>query len=459
MKGKRKKRAARGTQDWTLNLDVVHPNAAGIDIGNESHYVAVPPDRDAEPIRQFACFTEDLRRMAGWLKSRGIDTVAMQSTGVYWLPAYEILIEEGLEVFLVNARHTKNLPGRKTDVQECQWLLQLHTFGLLNNSFRPPEEICVLRAYWRQRAEHVASASACIQRMQKVLTEMNVQLANVISDISGVTGMTILRAILEGERDRYKLADLADVRIQATREEIARSLEGNWRKELLFILQQELNLYHIYQQQIAECDTALVAHLQTLDDKAEPRSPLPPAKANKKAGSNAPSSFDLRGELYRISGTDLTQIDGINVMNAQTIIAEVGVDMSRFPSEAHFASFLGLCPDNQITGGKVQRRGTKHVENRAATALRLAATSLWRSKTYLGAKFRRLRARLGAPKAITAMAHMLARLVYRMLRYGEQYVDKGLKYYEEKYRQHEIRSIQKKAKDLGLVATLTPAAV
>ena len=458
MKGKGKKKAERGAQDWTLNLDVVHPNAAGIDIGNESHYVAMPPDRDAEPVRQFACFTEDLRRMAGWLKSRGIDTVAMQSTGVYWLPAYEILIEEGLEVFLVNARHTKNLPGRKTDVQECQWLLQLHTFGLLNNSFRPPEEICVLRAYWRQRAEHVASASACIQRMQKVLTEMNVQLANVISDISGWTGLAIIQAILAGERDRYQLADLADARIQATREEIARSLEGNWRKELLFILQQELNLYHIYQQQIAECDTALAAHLQTLDDKAEPASPLPPAKANKKAGSNAPSSFDLRGELYRISGTDLTQIDGINVMTAQTIIAEVGVDMSRFPSEAHFASFLGLCPDNQITGGKVRRRGTKHVQNRAATALRLAATSLWRSKTYLGAKFRRLRARLGAPKAITAMAHMLARLVYRMLRYGEQYVDKGLKYYEEKYREHEIRSIQKKAKDLGLILTLTPSA-
>ncbi len=223
-------------------------------------------------------------------------------------------------------------------------------------------------------------------------------------------------------------------------------------------MQQELNLYQTYQQQIAECDTALAAHLQTLEDKVEPGSQPPAAKANKRAGSNAPTSFDLRGELYRVSGTDLTQIDGINIMNAQTIIAEVGVDMSRFPSEAHFASFLGLCPDNQITGGKVLRRGTRHVENRAATAFRMAATSLWRSKTYLGAKFRRLRARLGAPKAITAMAHMLARLVYRMLRYGEQYVDKGMKYYEEKYREHEIRSIQKKAKDLGLVVTLTTAA-
>jgi len=332
MKRKRSKNAGGKQQDWSLNLNVVHLNAAGIDIGNESHYVAVPPDRDAEPVRHFACFTEDLRRMAAWLKSCGIDTVVMQSTGVYWLPVYEILTEEGLQVFLVNARHTKNLPGRKTDVQECQWLLQLHTFGLLNNSFRPSEEICVLRAYWRQRAQHVTCASACIQRIQKVLTEMNLQLANVITDISGVTGMAILHAILRGERDRYKLADLADARIQATREEIARSLEGNWRKELLFILQQELNLYHVYQKQIAECDTALQAHLQTLSDKSEPTSKLPPAKTNKKAGSNAPTAFDLRGELYRISGTDLTQIDGINVMKAQTIIAEVGVDMSGSPA-------------------------------------------------------------------------------------------------------------------------------
>jgi transposase len=458
MSRKRNKRTESVQREWSLNLEVVHPNAAGIDIGNESHYVAIAPNRDPNPVRQFACFTEDLHRLAEWLKSCGIDTVAMQSTGVYWLPAYEILAEQGLEVYLVNARHTKNLPGRKSDVQECQWLLQLHTFGLLNNSFRPPEEICVLRAYWRHRAEHVTAAGACIQRMQKVLTEMNVQLANVISDISGLTGTAIIQAILNGERDRYKLADLADPRIHATREEIARSLEGNWRKELLFILQQERNLYQTYQQQIAECDTALAAHLQTLEDKVEPGSQPPAAKPSKRAGSNAPTGFDVRGELYRISGTDLTQIDSINIMTAQTIIAEVGVDMSRFPSEAHFASFLGLCPDNQITGGKVRHRGTRDVQNRAATALRLAASTLWRSKTYLGAKFRRLRARLGAPKAITAMAHMLARLVYRMLKHGEQYVDKGMQYYEEKYRAHEILSIQKKAKQLGFEVTLSPAA-
>lgn len=442
--------------DWTLSLEVIHPNAAGIDIGNEAHYVAVAPDRDAEPVRRFECFTQDLRRMAAWLKGCAVDTVAMQSTGVYWLPVYEILVEEGFRVFLVNARHTKNLPGRKTDVQECQWLLQLHTFGLLNDSFRPAEEICVLRAFWRQRAEHVAAASTCIQRVQKVLTEMNVQLANVISDLSGVTGMKILHAILDGERDRYQLAALADARIQASQEEIAKSLEGNWRPELLFILGQQLKLYHTYQGQIAECDEALAAHLKTLEDKGEPGRPLAPQKVGKRAGGNAPG-FNLRSELYRISGTDLTRIHGINVMVAQTIIAEVGVDMSRFPSESHFASFLGLCPDNQITGGKVLRRGTRHVENRAASALRMAATTLRRSQTYLGAKFRRLRARLGAPKAITAMAHTLARLVYRMLRHGEEYVDKGMQYYQERYREQEIRAIEAKARALGFVVKLEAA--
>ena len=440
--------------DEIMSLKVLHPNAAGIDIGNAAHYVAVPPDRDPDPVRTFPCFTEDLNRMADWLEKCGIRTVAMQSTGVYWMPVYEILVQRGFEVFLVNARHTGNLPGRKSDVQECQWLMKLHTFGLLNNSFRPAAEICVLRTYWRQRDEHVKSASATIQGMQKVLTEMNVQIANVISDISGTTGMAILKAILAGERDRSRLAKLADPRIKAGKEEIAKSLEGNWRPELLFILGQQMRIYGAYQQRIRECDEAIEAHLKTLEDKAEPGSKPPTPKAGKKAGGNAPQ-FNLRGELYRISGSDLTRIDGINVMVAQTIVAEVGLDMSKWPTEAHFASWLGLCPDNKITGGKVYHRGTRHVENRAATALRLAASALWRSKTYLGAKFKRLRSNLGAPKAITAMAHTLARLVYRMLRYGQDYVDKGMEFYQQRYQQQQINWIQKKAKDLGLVITLT----
>lgn len=438
-----------------MSLDVVHPNAAGIDIGNQTHYVAVPPDRDAEPVRSFACFTQDLHRMADWLLECGIVTVAMQSTGVYWLPVYEILIQRGLEVYLVNARHTRNLPGRKSDVQECQWLMKLHTYGLLNNSFRPSEEICVLRTYWRQRDEHIKEASASIQRMQKVLTQMNVQIANVISDLSGVSGMAIVKAILEGERDPDTLAGLADPRVKASREEIAKSLEGNWRAELLFLLGQHREVYLSYQKRIQECDGAIAAHLKRMEDQSPPGSQLPAPKRGKRAGGNAPE-FELREELYRISGVDLTGIDGINVMIAQTIVAEVGLDMSKWASEAHFASWLGLCPDNQITGGKVYRRGRRRVKNRAATALRMAATSLWRSKTYLGAKLQRLRSKLGAPKAITAMAHSLARLVYRMLKYGEEYVDKGMAFYQERYQQQQIRWIQKKAKELGLLVRPTP---
>jgi len=439
-----------------MSLEVVHPNAAGIDIGNAAHYVAVPPDRDPEPVRRFECFTQDLQAMAHWLEQCGIVTIAMQSTGVYWLPVFEILVQRGFEVFLVNARHTKNLPGRKSDVQECQWLMKLHTYGLLNNSFRPTEDICVLRTYWRQRDEHVQSASAVVQRIQKVLTEMNVQLANVISDISGLTGLAILDAILEGERDRYRLAELADPRIQASKEEIAKSLEGNWRPELLFVLGQQRELYREYQKRIRECDEALQAHLKNIHDKPKPESKPENPKAGKRAGTNAPK-FDLRGELFRISGVDLTRIDGVNVMVAQTVLSEVGLDMNRWPTEAHFASWLGLCPDNKITGGKVFHRGSRQVKNRAATALRMAATGLWRSKTYLGAKFKRLRTQLGAPKAITAMAHHLARLIYRLLKYGTEYVDKGMAFYQQRYQQQQMKWMQKKAKELGLVITLAPA--
>src|ERR1700675_1220543 len=268
---KERKEWARRLQPEDPGLDVIHPQAAGIDVGNASHYVAVRPDRDPEPVRQFGCFTADLYQLANWLKSCGVTTVAMQSTGVYWIPLYDILEERGFEVYLVNARHTKNLPGRKSDVQESQWLLKLHTYGLLNNSFRPTAEIRVARTYWRQRAEHVHGASTCIQRMQKVLTQMNVQLANVISDLSGLTGQTIVRAILGGERDPRKLAELSHPQIRASRPEIAKSLEGNWRPELLFVLKQEVEMYDTYQQRIAECDRELEAHLKHFADKATPK--------------------------------------------------------------------------------------------------------------------------------------------------------------------------------------------
>ena len=456
---KQRKALARQLQSADPGLDIVHPNAAGIDVGNSVHYVAVRPDRDPDPVRRFECFTADLHRLADWLQQCGVTTVALQSTGVYWLPLYDILDARGLEVYLVNARHTKNLPGRKTDVQESQWLLKLHTYGLLRNSFYPSADIRVVRTYWRQRADHVCAVSTCIQRMQKALTQMNIQLANVISDLSGWTGMRIVRAMLAGERDPQALAALSHPGIHANRATIAKSLEGTWRVDLLFVLQQEVTTYDAYLQRIAECDQALEQHLGRLADKVSDNGELPLASAaahrqahtkrRRRAGSHTPQ-FNLGRELQRISGVDLTRIDGIDVSVSQTVISEVGLDMSRWQDEHHFASWLGLCPDNRITGGKVIRRGTRRVVNRAATALRIAATTLLRSQSYLGAQYRRFRSKLGAPKAITAMAHKLAVLVYRMLRWGHEYVDKGLEYYEERHREQQVQLLKKRAAKLGL---------
>jgi transposase len=450
---KARKELARRLQSENPGLEVVHPHAAGIDVGNSAHYVAVRPDRDSQPVRRFECFTADLHRLAEWLHSCGVKTVALQSTGVYWIPLYDILEEQGFEVYLVNAQHTKNLPGRKSDVQESQWLLKLHTYGLLNNSFQPPAKIRTLRTYWRQRLQHVAGAATCVQRMQKALTQMNIQLANVISDLSGVTGQMIVRAIIDGERDPWKLAELSHPRIQASRTEIAKSLEGTWRPELIFVLQQELEMYDTYQRRVAECDQQLQKHLARFANTVAPpaKEDLPPKK-KKKQNKNNPH-FHLADELQRITGVDLTRIDGVDVFVAQTMISEVGLDMSRWKTEAHFASWLGLCPDNRISGDKVLARGTRHVLNRAATALRLGASTLLKSQTYLGAQYRRLRSKLGAPKAITAMAHRLARLVYRMLKYGQQYVDKGAEYYERRNRQQQIEFLTKKAAQLGLQVT------
>jgi transposase len=347
-------------------------------------------------------------------------------------------------------------------VQESQWLLKLHTYGLLRNSFYPAAEIRVIRTFWRQRGDHVRAVSTCIQRMQKTLTQMNIQLANVSSDFSGWTGQRIVRTILAGERDPQKLAALSHPGIRATRDTIAKSLEGTWQADLLFVLQQEVTIYDMYQDRIAECDQALEQHLKHFADKVDDTAPAPAQsptttatklrsgpKRRRKAGSHAPQ-FDLGRELHRISGVDLTRIDGIDVGVAQTVISEVGLDMSRWQDEDHFASWLGLCPDNRITGGKVLRRGTRHVINRAATALRLAATTLLRSQSYLGAQYRRFRSKLGAPKAITAMAHKLAVLVYRMLRWGHEYVDKGMQYYEERHRHQQIHLLKKRAAQLGL---------
>lgn len=426
-------------------LQAVHANAAGIDIGSREHYVAVPPDRDKQPVRRFETFTADLHVLANWLQECGVDTVALESTGVYWIPLFEVLEERGFHVVLVDTRRLKNVPGRKTDVLDCQWLQQLHTYGLLQAAFRPDDEICVLRSYLRQRAMLIEYASHHIQHMHKALEQMNVKLANVISDITGLTGQAILDAILSGERDPLILAKLRDPRCQNDEETIAKSLHGNWRDDHLFELRQAVELYRTYRTKLAECDAEIEAYLGTFEDQSQQKS-LPAKKA--KRNPNAPR-FDVRTHLHRMTGVDLTRIDGIEANTALKVIGEIGLDMTRWPTEKHFASWLCLCPGNRKTGGKQKSGKTRRSTNRAAAALRLAAQSLERSRTALGAYYRRMKARLGAPEAVTATAHKLARLIYTMLRYGTEYVDIGQEAYEQRYHKRVLKNLNRRAKQMG----------
>jgi len=431
-------------------LTITHPNAAGIDIGSASHYVAVPPDRDDEPVREFPCFTADLNAIADWLTACRVDIVAMESTGVYWIPLFELLDARGFKVLLVNARHVKNVSGRKSDVLDCQWIQQLMTYGLLSGSFRPEDQICVLRSLWRQRDMLLKNQARSVQHMQKAMTQMNIQLANVISDVAGETGLRILRAILAGERDGYALATLKDVRIQASTEEIAKSLQGNWRSEHLFALKQALASFDFTGTQLTEVDQEIEDQLKSLEThEGKPGKPK-----RRGRGKNAPK-FDLRTHLFRMCGVDLTRIDGIDVTTALAVISETGTDMSRFPDDGHFASWMGLCPGTKITGGKVMSSKTKRCANRAAQALRLAAAALRTSQSALGAYFRRLCARMDKPKAITAAAHKLARLIYAMLTKGEEYMDQGQDYYEKRYRDSVVKNLTQRAAKLGLI--LIPA--
>jgi len=435
-------------------LTITHPNSAGIDIGSASHYVAVPPDRDDEPVREFASFTADLHRLADWLAACGVDTVAMESTGVYWIPLYELLDARGFTVLLVNARHVKNVSGRKSDVLDCQWLQQLMNYGLLRGAFRPADEVCALRALARQREMLLKSQARHVQHMQKALTQMNLQLANVISDVAGETGQKILRAIIAGERDGHVLAALKDTRIRASNEQIAKSLQGNWRAEHLFALKQALASFDFYATQLAECDHEIEQQLQRLHvHRGEC------AKGRKRGRTRNAPKFDLRAHLFKLCGVDLTRIDGIDVTTALAVISEVGADMSKFPSVKHFTSWLGLCPGTKITGGKLLSGKTMRVANRAAQALRLAAAALRSSHSALGAYFRRLCSRMDKPKAVTAAAHKLARLIYTMLTKGEEYTDQGQDYYEERYRERVLRQLSKRAQKLGmkLVVSEQPA--
>jgi len=442
-------RKHRSGRRRSAQLEQLNLNAAGIDVGAEHHWVAVPRDRDEEPVQRFGAFTADLYALAEWLRQCQIETVVMESTGVYWIPLFEVLEERGFDVKLVDPHYVRQVPGRKTDVEDCQWLQELHTYGLLRGAFRPEDQVCVLRSYLRQRSMLIAMASRAVQHMQKALEQMNLKLTEVVSDITGKTGMTIICAILAGERDSQTLATHRDPRCKHDQATIAKALEGHWREEHLFALQQAVDQYEFIQQQLQGCDTQIETCLQAFVPKAEVGLPLPaPGRKWRSSQRNAPS-FDVHAYLYAMTGVDLTQIDGIDSLSALKIISEIGLDMTRWPTGKHFASWLGLCPGNKMSGGKRYRMRSKPSANRAATALRLAAQGLANSHSALGAYYRRMRARLGAPKAITATAHKLARLVYSMLRYGTDYVDVGQQVYEQKYRDRVLTNLQRKAKVFG----------
>ena len=442
--------------------EIVHTNVAGVDVGNKSHFVAVDPRVSEQAVREFGSWTLALHEMAGWLKACGVQRVVMQTTGVYWIAVQDVLEKAGLEVAVVDARGTKNLPGRKSDVQECQWIRKLDIYGLLRKAFQVPETNRAIRTIWRVRQRWVRDCGRSIQQMQKALTTMNVQLANTISDIAGKSGMAILRAILEGERNPWVLAQLCDERIQASEEEVAHSLQGNWREDVLFELGQVVEAYDFQQRQLASCDQKLEKYMKAQGTRpavAKAVENRPAEASSKKRGrkksvtakprKNQPA-FALESELTRLLGVDLTRIDGINVMTAQTIYAELGADLSAFPTEDRFTSWLMLAPKRDVSGGKIIKHRSLHSKNRVTNALRMAAESLSHSDSYLGARYRSLRGRLGGLKAIKAMARYLACLVYRMITKGQDWVDRGALHYEQKRQERELKHLQRKASAMGL---------
>ena len=447
-------------------LPVLHPHAAGIDVGATQHSVCVPEDAvpaGESSVRQYRAFTGQLDQLVEWLQACGVQTVAMESTGVYWIPLYQKLERAGLEVVLVNARHLKRVPGRKTDVLDCQWLQQMHSYGLLSGSFRPADDICVLRTYLRHRSNLVAGCSQQVQHMQRALDQMNIHLHHVVSDLDGDTGLAILDAILGGERDPKQLVQWRDARCRkSTVAEMEAALQGDWREEHLFVLKQAREGYRALQGQIVECDRAMEKVLErvavnpaAVPEAQRPKNPVaaPPEAGTKKqrrkrSRGNAPQQ-DLTTPLQRICGVDLTRVVGLNVLSVLMIISEIGVDMSRWPNAKAFCAWLGLCPGNKISGGKVLSSRTARVANRVAILLRTLAPTLGRTDTWLGVFHRRMKARLGPAAANTATAHKLATILYHLLKYKEEYIDVDRLVYEEKFRRYRVSRLRKQAAELG----------
>jgi transposase len=451
-KSNKRKQKASIDQGWAA----INPHAAGIDIGSKEHFVCVPAEATPNNVRRFGTFTADLEALADWFKECGVTSAAMEATGVYWIPVFQILERRGFTVILVNSRQTKNVAGRKSDVQDCQWIQRLHTYGLLQGSFRPEDSYCVLRTYLRYRDELIGARSTQCQHMHKALQQMNVQLAQVLSDVTGVSGMAIIQAILAGERNPAKLASLVDPRVRATPVTIQKALKGDYRPEHLFVLQQAFSLYSTYEEKIMACDEQIVRETSLLANKMAPESlpPLPPRKEGRPASKDKMQGQDMREVLYRKFGVDLTAIEGIGVTTALVVLTEVGPNVSGFKTEKHFCSWLGLCPDNRISGGKVLSSHTRRVVNRVSDALRMAAVTLERSQSALGGFYRRMKGRIGAAEAITATAHKLARIIYRLIKHGEAYVRQGLDAYEKKFRERKLYALRRSAMAMGFDLTV-----
>ena len=440
-------------------LPIIHDRAAGIDIGARFHVAAVPADLCDEPIQTFQAFTGDIERMANWLVSMGIKTVAVESTGVYWVPVYEVLEDHGIEVIVANAREARAVPGRKSDVNDAQWLQRLHACGLLRASFRPGRDIAALRTYLRVRERHLEYGAAHIQHMQKALTFMNLQLHHVVSDVTGVTGMKIIRAIVNGERDPQVLATMRDVRCKANTETVRAALVGNYQPEHVFALTQALALYDFYQARVEECDAEIERALAVLNaGRQAPQSPLPQPRHKTKQPNAV--SFDTRPLLYQLTGVDLTQIHGIGPYLALRLIGECGTDLSRWPTAKHFTSWLTLSPGCKISGGKVLSAHTRKTTNRVTAHLRLAAVTVGRTNTALGAFYRRLAARIGKAKAVTATARKIAVLFYNAMRFGMAYQDPGADHYESRYRERVVKQLHRRAAEFGFtLQAATPQSV
>jgi transposase len=439
-------------------LPIIHPFAAGIDIGSRFHVAAVSTELSDQPVQTFQAFTGDVVRMADWLVSVGIKTVVMESTGVYWVAAFEVLESKGLEVVLANAREARSVPGRKSDVNDAQWLQRLHACGLLRASFRPGREIAALRVYLRARERHLDYAAAHIQHIQKALTLMNLQVHHVLSDITGVSGMKILRAIVAGERDADVLAAFIDSRCKASREVMVAALNGNYQPEHVFALSQALALYDFYQHCIRDCDAEIEKAVAFMNvSRQMPEAPIPKPKHRTKQPNEV--NFDVRAAMYQLTGTDLTQIHGIGPFLALRLVAECGTDLSRWKTVKHFTSWLTLAPGCKISGAKILSAHTRKSSNRVTAHLRLAAVTVGRTQTALGAFYRRLAARIGNAKAVTATARKIAVLFYNAMRYGMNYVDPGANHYEQQYRDRVIKQLYRRAGEFGFALTPKPMSV